>query len=376
MNVMTLFDNLRILVVDDNRSIHDDFRKILAAPDEAAEAGSMETALFGETTGEHHAIHFEIDSAYQGHEALRMVEEARQQGRPYALGFMDVRMPPGLDGIETTAAIWKIDPEMQIILCTAYSDYSWDQMNEKIGLSDRLVILKKPFDNIEALQLATAGVARWTTLRKLRDRITELEAAKCSPSGDASNDHGLSSKALNALRDPSKGGPKVDYDIRLIVEDALATTRDEWSPVAEAETHIDPALPPVPLIPGEFRQVLLNLVLNAAHAIAHQAAAGGGKGTVTIGARREGEWVEIRVGDTGIGIPEAVRNRVYDPFFTTKARKGGGRGLALARSIVIDQHDGSLAFETSSGRGTVFIIRLPLKASTRTIPGDTGGSTL
>lgn len=173
---MTTPENFRILIVDDNRAIHDDFRKILMAPDEIAGAESMETALFGESAEAHHAVPFEIDSAYQGMDAIALVEQARAAGRPYALAFMDVRMPPGLDGIQTTAAVWKIDPEMQIVLCTAYSDYSWDQMNEKLGRSENLVILKKPFDNIEALQLATSGTSRWATLRMLRERVAELEA--------------------------------------------------------------------------------------------------------------------------------------------------------------------------------------------------------
>lgn len=99
---------------------------------------------------------FEIGSAYQGQEGLLLVKKALEVGRPYAMAFVDVRMPPGWDGVETTEKIWKIDPEIQIVICTAYSDYSWKEMFERIGNDDRMVILKKPFDTVEALQLAFA----------------------------------------------------------------------------------------------------------------------------------------------------------------------------------------------------------------------------
>ena len=128
--------NLRLLIVDDNRSIHADFRKILAGEDTADKAGGMEAALFGEPVAPRRAIRFELDSAYQGKDAFEMVRRAVAEGRPYSVAFMDVRMPPGWDGIETTARIWEVDPELQIVLCTAYSDYSWEEMGEKLGQSD------------------------------------------------------------------------------------------------------------------------------------------------------------------------------------------------------------------------------------------------
>src|SRR5438477_1898670 len=116
--------NQRVLVVDDNRAIHDDFRKILEGllPVPNALTDATE-ALFGEHTKEVHLPNFEIDSAYQGQEGLALVQQALQEGRPYALAFIDIRMPPGWDGIETTARIWKADPDLQVVLCTAYSDY-------------------------------------------------------------------------------------------------------------------------------------------------------------------------------------------------------------------------------------------------------------
>ena len=147
--------NHRILVIDDNKAIHQDFRKILcppkAAPNGMAEA---EAALFGDEPAALNLPEFQIDSAFQGEEGLALIEKSLAEGRPYAMAFVDVRMPPGWDGVETTAKIWQKYPDLQVVICTAYSDYSWEEMLNKPGSSYRLVLLKKPFDNIEVLQLA------------------------------------------------------------------------------------------------------------------------------------------------------------------------------------------------------------------------------
>lgn len=166
---------LRILVVDDNRAIHEDFRKIFETGRGPTALSSSELALFGEAEGASVTPALQVDSAYQGEEALGMVRQALEQQRPYALAFMDVRMPPGWDGIETTAQIWKHDPDIQIVICTAYSDYSWGEMLAKLGRSDRLVILKKPFDTIEVLQLASALTEKWRLGRQSRSILEDLE---------------------------------------------------------------------------------------------------------------------------------------------------------------------------------------------------------
>ena len=166
----------RILVIDDNRSIHEDFRKILGSKQGGNSAlDEVESELFGDTKVEANVTELEIDSAYQGQEAVALVRAALAQGRPYSMAFVDVRMPPGMDGIETTAALWKVDPNLQIVICTAYSDYSWDEMLETLGTSDRLLILKKPFDNIEALQLANALTEKWHLARQAQCQVEELE---------------------------------------------------------------------------------------------------------------------------------------------------------------------------------------------------------
>ncbi len=142
----------------------------------AASFAALEDELLG-TAAERPAAAsvFPVDSAYQGQEGLEMVKKAVAEGRPYAMAFVDVRMPPGWDGVETTIQLWKSAPDLQIVICTAYSDYSWDEMLARIGGSDQLVILKKPFDTIEVLQLANALTEKWNLLRETRAHAEELE---------------------------------------------------------------------------------------------------------------------------------------------------------------------------------------------------------
>jgi two-component system, cell cycle sensor histidine kinase and response regulator CckA len=176
MKSTDLKPNRRILIVDDNMSIHADFRNILCPDhsDEAA-ANAMEAILFDEEKP--HEMGFELDSAYQGQEGFEMVKRAFTENRPYALAFVDVRMPPGWDGIETIARIWEVDPELQVVVCTAYADYSWEEMRAKVGQPDSLLVLKKPFDNIEVQQLAHGLTKKWLLSFQARLQIAELAQA-------------------------------------------------------------------------------------------------------------------------------------------------------------------------------------------------------
>ncbi|MCF3650523.1 response regulator [Synoicihabitans lomoniglobus] len=164
--------NKRILIVDDNPAIHADFRKIFAVTARDPAVDMMEAKLFGAEPVTPTAVDrsFDLDSAYQGSEAVDMVREARDAGRPYAMVFMDVQMPPGWDGIKTTAKIWEVDPELQIVICTAYTRHSWTETLDKLGHADQILILKKPFDNIEAQQMAVALSKKWNLVRELTAR--------------------------------------------------------------------------------------------------------------------------------------------------------------------------------------------------------------
>jgi signal transduction histidine kinase len=143
--------------------------------------------------------------------------------------------------------------------------------------------------------------------------------------------------------------------------------RNEWKYVAEMETDLDPSLPPVPCLPGELNQVFLNLIINAAHAVSEVVGKESGeKGVIRVSTKRAGEVAEIRISDTGPGIPQEIQGRVFDPFFTTKeVGKGTGQGLAICRSVVTSKHHGSIRFETEKNKGTIFIIRLPISQSNR-----------
>lgn len=167
--------NRRILVVDDNPSIHEDFRKILASSKQGnAELENGETALFGkpDAAPAKEFQPYELEFASSGEESIQMVSASMQSGKEYALAFMDVRMAPGIDGVEATVRLLELSKNIQIVICTAYSDYSWSEMHEKIGESDRVLILKKPFDNIEVLQCASSLTEKWR-LQKEANRAIE-----------------------------------------------------------------------------------------------------------------------------------------------------------------------------------------------------------
>jgi signal transduction histidine kinase/AmiR/NasT family two-component response regulator len=190
----------RILVVDDNRGIHADFRKILGpVPAESLELDLSEAALLGiEPVAAAPAV-FEIDSAFQGQEAFKRVAEAAREGRPYSLAFVDVRMPPGWDGIETTEKLWTVDPNLQVVICTAFSDYTLEEIHSRLGRSHRLLILKKPFDNIEVVQLAYALTEKWLLGLELRRQCEQLERQVLERTAElrAANE-GLASEAQRA----------------------------------------------------------------------------------------------------------------------------------------------------------------------------------
>lgn len=475
--------NRRVLIVDDNRAIHEDFRKILGLRRrDDKDLSAMEESLFGQTDEGPVMSLFTVDSAFQGQEGLEMVRLAREEGRPYAMAFIDVRMPPGWDGVQTTREIWKIDPEIQVVICTAYSDYSWSAMMSQFGQSDRLVVLKKPFDTIEVAQFAETLTTKWSLALQARRKLQDLELAvqqrtqeltqanqalrtenqerksmerdsqmmevqlrqaqKLEAIGQlaAGIAHEINTptqyvgdntrfieeswamlakvlhshqellralkedcltidmaasaadlvagadleylyeqipaaikatlegvervaKIVRAMKEFSHPGSKEKAvaNLNKAIESTAAVARNEWKYVADLKLDLDPALLPVPCFLGEFNQSILNLVINAAHAIGDVVKEHPGtKGTITIQTRREGNQVEIRVSDTGGGIPEAVRPRIFEPFFTTKGvGKGSGQGLSIVYASIVKKHGGSVSFETQAGQGTTFILRLP-----------------
>ncbi len=168
--------NRRVLVIDDNSAIHDDFRKILIESElQGKKMAKAEEALFGIPSRGCRAFNFQCDFAAQGKEGLDLLEQSKAQGRPYEMAFVDMRMPPGWDGIETITHLWGVCPDLQVVICTAYSDYSLDDILKVLGRSDRLLILKKPFDKIEVLQLANTLTEKWRLQQLARVQTAQLE---------------------------------------------------------------------------------------------------------------------------------------------------------------------------------------------------------
>lgn len=172
---MSDLSNRRILLIDDTPSIHEDFRKILTPTSvQHVELDEMEAALFGSEVKSASAL-FELDSAYGGQEGLGKLIQALQENRPYALAFVDMRMPEGWDGAQTIEHLWQQDPQLQVVVCTAYSDYSWDELLERLHAHDRLLILKKPFDNIEVQQMANTLLTKWEMTERASIQMSHLE---------------------------------------------------------------------------------------------------------------------------------------------------------------------------------------------------------
>ena len=170
--------NRRILIIDDNASIHLDFRKVLSAQAEHSAQAALdvlEANLFGEAVDAAVRPNFDVDSAHQGQEGVEMANRARAEGRPYAMAFVDMRMPPGWDGLQTIERLWATDPDVQVVICSAHTDYDWTEVVARLGHSDRLLVLRKPAEPIEVLQCATALSRKWENDKLVREHVLRLE---------------------------------------------------------------------------------------------------------------------------------------------------------------------------------------------------------
>ena len=577
----------RILVIDDNPAIHADFRKVLESTEADDALSDLSAELFGvPVSSPEIKPRFLLDAAQQGEEGLEKLKQALSDGSPFSLAFVDMRMPPGWDGLETIEHLWQVDPQLHVVICTAYADYSWSDVVERLGANDRWLVLKKPFDNAEVCQMASALVEKRRLSEKLRAHLGELEDrldegtialkereqrlrnildtapdgiitfdaegniesvnnAACELFGFEAKDvlgtrvqallHDQNACAAANVRDAFKltesrktasieldstrvnrsvfpaqwtvghfrsserqffiaivrdltehrqlqcnlaqaqklesvgqlaAGiaheintptqyvgdnvrflrdsfedltlaldklqslhsacettnylPDLVKDIRKVLEDSdidfilseapdtfsqtldgiarvasivqamkefshpgdeektlvdihaalttsITVSRNEWKYVADVQTDFTAEMPRIPCLVGKLNQVFLNLIVNAAHAIADaNGKQSKKKGTISIQTSYGDGWAQIDFTDTGTGIPAEIQGRIFDPFFTTKGvGKGTGQGLAIARSVVVDKHGGTIEVFTAQGRGTTFRIRLPVESTDR-----------
>jgi PAS domain S-box-containing protein len=244
-------------------------------------------------------------------------------------------------------------------------------------VGDNIRFLKDAFDDIATvLNRADALLAAARDVGGLAEAVRRTEKARRKADLDylvseipVAIEHTLEgveriSRIVRAMKDFAHPGreEKMSADLNHVIETTITVARNEWKYVADMVTDLDRTLPPVVCHPAEIGQVILNMIINAAHAIEDVVTQGRtSKGTITVSTRRSGDWVEIRVCDTGAGIPESIRHRIFDPFFTTKAiGRGTGQGLAICYPVIVDQHGGRVAFDSEPGRGTTFTIGLPI----------------
>ena len=214
-----------------------------------------------------------------------------------------------------------------------------------------------------------AGASVNEPLQSIDTAVTDLDLAYLEEEIPLAINHILDgveriSKIVRSMKFFAHPGDasKAPLDLNEAIESTIVISRNAWKYVAEVDTDFDAGMPPVPGQRGEINQVILNLITNAAHAIAGKLGRSPErKGRIGIATRYRDGWAEIRIQDTGSGIPDAIRHRVFDLFFTTKEEGiGSGQGLAIAHSVIVDKHGGVLTFESIPGEGTTFIIQLPV----------------
>jgi diguanylate cyclase (GGDEF)-like protein len=236
----------KIIIIDDNPSIHHDFIKILKT-ESFSELDNLSNALFSEDKEESSLPKFEIDVASQGQEGVERIKEALQQGNPYALAFIDIRMPPGWDGIETIKHIWELDKDIQIVICTAHSDYSWEETIEHLGKRDNLLILKKPIDCVTVRQLACALTTKWQLTEESRNYTTILQQKVSDQTLSLQKSLSLIKSTFESSSDgiliANNKGRIIDYNNKLIsmleIPKSILDTKKEENFIEYMKTKIE-----------------------------------------------------------------------------------------------------------------------------------------
>lgn len=413
---MLTLSQKRILLVDDNEAIHQDFRKLLETFICDTSFDKTKSMIFAnsELMDDESPPPYIIDSAYQGEEALDRVKKAKSENRPYALAFVDIRMPPGWDGVKTIQKIWEVDTDIQIVICTAYSDYSWKEIIHQLKIFDNLLILKKPFDAIEVCQMAAALTKKWELKHLVQQQIDNLERIVQERTADLHLANRIKSDFLSnmslELRTPLNsivGFSQLLYEENmhradhhkeychniLVCSNHLTQMISDMFDISEIESGklefhpqltdltklvqeieniyhtritekhiqfsatIDPTLTNIIIDPIKLKQVLFHYLSNAI-----KFTQDGGKIKVSCSDLGDGK-LRLEVTDTGIGIREEDVDKLFIAFnqldsSTSKRYPGAGIGLILTRRIA-ELQGGEVGVKSTFGQGSTFFAILP-----------------
>ncbi len=405
MNDLNGHNNYRILIIDDRQNIHEDIKSILCnQQNNHSGIDSLNDDLFDEKNAPENSNNYDctIDSAYQGEEGLEKVKQSLSDGHPFTLAFVDMRMPPGWDGLKTIEEIWKVDPNIQMVICTAYSEHSWQDIINRLNRTDALLILKKPFDYIEVKQLACALTAKWSLVQRLRTAKEKAEemihlktdfmnivshelktplAVILSNISFLTDEHALPEPAeIREISKDVEGAARTLYhfvdailDIseiecgRLKLIKSVISAGDIVKEVCkklktkamEKSIHFTTEIEDLTILadPKYFKKTIFNLIHNAIKFTE--------KGNINVVLKKDMENIKFMVSDTGCGIHSNDMNKIFDPFRQledsfTRSAGGIGLGLAIVKKLV-DMQNGTLSVESQPGHGSKFSFVIPIK---------------
>ena len=310
--------------------------------------GDLEASIFGVGVPEVAEVSFDVDFALQGQAAEALVRSAVAAGRPYAMAFVDMRMPPGWDGLQTIEALWRVDPALEVVICTAYSDHTELEIVARLGVSDQLLFLRKPFEPIEVRLLARTLTEKWTLRHQAIARQAELERRVATRTRE------LVAASVHRATDAAPASPTT-IDLADALRDVVDKMRDGINACARLETDFG-VVPPVPCTSADIKLVLTGLVDSAIQAIEGSDRPSGATGHIAISTRSDQGDAVVTITDDGETVSEAMRAHIFEPFFAAGAR----RGLAVVRNVIVDKHGGKLTIEGAAGGGATVCVRLPL----------------